>query len=492
VISNKAIIRSAVMALPLVAASIALAQSTAASTQTVKPWEQIAVPRLHEFHPAQARRIELTNGIVLMLQADHELPFVSGWVMIPGGNRDEDAAKLGLTDLYGEAWRTSGTAAHSGDALDDLLESKAASIETGAGESSTTLSWNSLKSDGDQVYALAMELLFHPAFKQEKLDLARQAVAAGIMRRNDEASEIVGRESAKLVYGATSPYGRQAELATVGAVTLADLDAWHKRTIGGKLIVAVYGDFDPAAMEAKLRASFESLPKAGAAPVRKETFAPTKPGLWFVNKEDVNQSTIALVALGTDRHNPDLPAIAVMNELLGGGFGSRLFQKIRTEKGLAYSVGGGLGFNYDHPGVFEVSSMTRSAATVETTRAILDELAGVSTNPFTEADLKRAKENILTSFLFRYDTPLKVLSEQLTLEYYGYPADFLEKYQAGIEQVTLDQVNAAAKKYVHPEKLAILVVGNKAEIEPGLDALKLGPVQIIDVTIPTPAAEKEK
>ena len=480
------------MALPLVAAAFSVVPGPLALAQTAKPWEQIAIPRLHEFHPTAPRRIELKNGIVLMLQEDHELPFVSGWVMIPGGSRDEDAGKLGLTDLYGEAWRTSGSAAHSGDALDDLLEAKAASIETSAGESSTTLSWNSLKTDGDQVYALAMELLFHPAFKQEKLELARQSEAAGIMRRNDEAGEIAARESAKLVYGASSPYGREAELATVGAVKLADLEAWHKRTLGGKLIVAVYGDFDAAAMEARLRTTFEPLPKVAAAAERKEGFAATKPGLWFVNKEDVNQSTIALVALGTDRHNPDLPAIAVMNELLGGGFGSRLFQKIRTEKGLAYSVGGGLGFNYDHPGVFEVSSMTRSAATVETTRAILDELGGVATNPFTEADLKRAKENILTSFLFRYDTPLKVLSEQLTLEYYGYPADFLEKYQAGIEHVTLEQVNAAAKKYVHPEQLAILVVGNKAEIEPGLETLKLGPVQTLDVTIPTPAAEKEK
>ena len=456
------------------------------SAQQAKPWEQIPIPKLHDFKPHQPQRIELKNGIVLFLQEDHELPFVSGSVLIPGGSRDEEPAKAGLVDLYQQAWRTSGTARLTGDAMDDLLEAKAAHIETAGNMDSTALSWDSLKADSDQVFSLAMDLLFHPRFSAEKLKLAQQQEATGIVRRNDDEGEIAERESAKLVYGADSPYTRQPEFATIGRVTLDDLQAWHDRTLQGKLIVAVSGDFDPVAMEAKLRTAFESLPAAQPAPARHDAFPGPKPGLSFIDKEDVNQSNIQIVGLGTERRNPDVPALAVMNEILGGGFASRLVQKIRTELGLAYEVGGGLGFDYDHPAEFRVVALTQSPYTVKTTQAALAEINDLTTKPFTAEELARAKDNILNSFLFRYDTREKVLAESVRLEFYHYPADYLESYKAALEKVTLADLDRVAKKYIHPEKLAILVVGNGPEIKPGLEELKLGPVQTIDITIPMP------
>jgi zinc protease len=175
-----------------------------------------------------------------------------------------------------------------------------------------------------------------------------------------------------------------------------------------------------------------------------------------------------------------------MNEILGGGFASRLFQKVRTELGLAYAVGGGLSFDYDHPAPFRVVVLTKSASTVDATRAALDEIAGLTTRPFAQVEVDRAKDNILNSFLFRYDTREKVLSERELLEFYGYPADYLQTYEAALEKVTLADVDAVAKKYIHPDKYAVLVVGNGPEIKPGLEELKLGPVQPIDITIPMP------
>jgi zinc protease len=457
-----------------------------AVAQESKPWEKIPVPALHEFKPQEPKRIELKNGIVLFLQEDHELPFVNGSVLIPGGARDEDPAKAGMIDLYGQAWRTSGTEKLDGDAMDDLLEAKAAHLETAGDVDSTALSWDSLKGDADQVYGLAMDLLFHPKFSEEKLQLAQQQDATGIVRRNDEEGQIAGRESAKLVYGANSPYTRQPELATIGAVTLADLNAWHDRSLKGKLIVSISGDFDPAVMETKLRATFEPLPKVSPLPAHHEVFHDPSQAVYFIDKEDVNQSNVEIVGLGTDRHNPDVPSLAVMNEILGGGFGSRLFQKVRTELGLAYAVGGGVSFDYDHPGMFHVMVLTKSASTVDATKAALAEIAGVSQKPFTDVELKRAKDDILNSFLFRYDTREKVLAESVRLEFYGYPPNYLETYKAGLEKVTLGDLSAVAKKYVHPDKLAVLVVGNGPEIKPGLDDLGLGAIHPVDITIPQP------
>jgi zinc protease len=239
-------------------------------------------------------------------------------------------------------------------------------------------------------------------------------------------------------------------------------------------------------MEAKLRAAFEPLPAAQQSAPRHDSFADPKPGVYFIDKQDVNQSNVQIVGLGVDRRNPDVPAIAMMNEILGGGFASRLFQKVRTELGLAYAVGGGISFAYDHPGEFRAEVLTKSPSTVDATRAALAEIAGLTTRPFTDEELARAKDNILNSFLFRYDTREKVLAESVRLEFYGYPPNYLETYKAALEKVTLADLDRVAKKYVHPDKLAILVVGNGPEIKPALDELKQGPVQPIDITIPMP------
>lgn len=470
----------------LLAGLLGLSLAPAALAQESKPWEKIPIPPLHQFKPQQPKRVALKNGIVLFLQEDHELPFVSGSVLIPGGSRDEDAAKRGMVDLYGQTWRTSGTEKMNGDAMDDVLEAKAAHIETGGDLDSTALSWESLKADQDQVYNLAMDLLFHPKFDQQKLRLAQQQEATGIVRRNDDPNQIAGREAVKLVYGPDSPYARQPELSTIAKVTIADFQAWHDRTLGGKLIIAVSGDFDPAAMEAKLRATFEKLPAAKPNPVRHDEVAGPKPGVYFINKEDVNQSNVEIVGVGLDRHNPDIPSVAMMNDVFGGGFASRLFQTIRTQYGLAYAVGGGLSFAWDHPGTFAAMVMPRSDKTVEAIQRTYDVLNSLVKQPFSEEELKRAKDNILNSFLFRYDTKDKVLAERVRLEFYGYPPDYLETYKAALEKVTVADLNEAARKYIHPDKYAVLVVGNKSDINPGLETLNMGPVHNIDITIPQP------
>ena len=470
----------------LLAATLLSVGSHSAVAQQEKPWDKIPVPALREFKPQLPKRIVLKNGIVIFLEEDHELPFVSGYVLIPGGSRDEDPAKVGLVDLYGEAWRNSGTEKLDGDAMDDLLEAKASSINTGGSDDSTYLSWDSLKGDSDQVFGLAMDLLLHPKFRPEKLQLAQKQEATSISRRNDAAAGIAAREGGRLVYGTTSPYGREPELASIGAVSVKDLEDWHAETIGGKLVFAVGGDFDPVAMEAKLRAVLEPLPAVKANAPRHESFSSPKQGIYFIDKEDVNQSNVAIVGLGTDRHNPDMATLVVMNEIFGGGFGSRLFQKIRTEMGLAYAVGGSYGLTWDHPGLFRIALSTKSASTVAATKAALAEVDKLRTTPFTEVELKRAKEQILNSFLFRYDTRDKVLNARVQLEFYGYPENYLELYKAGIEKVTLADLERVAKQYVDPAKLDVLVVGNAKEIQPGLDAVGLGAPKAIDITIPMP------
>jgi zinc protease len=364
---------------------------------------------------------------------------------------------------------------------------KAAAIETGGGLASTSVEWGSFKQDFDVVFGEAMDLLLHPAFKAEKLAMAQRAMATGISRRNDDPGGIAERESTKLVYGAESPYARQAEYATVDAVTVDDLKAWHGRSVvPNGMIVSVEGDFDSAAMEAKLRKAFEPLVRGAAIEPAKSEFAGPKPGVYFADKEDVNQSSVEIVGIGTVRSNPDYYALSVMNEVFSGGFGSRVFQYVRTKLGLAYDVSGSYGAAYDHPGVFRSEAGTKSVSTVAATQAILEEIGRLKTKPPTPEELKKAKDDVMNSFIFNYDTPEKTLNEQVVLAFYGYPPDFLEKYKDGIARVTAEDVTRVANKYIDVSKLAILVVGNKTEIKPPLS--DLGKVTELDIAIP-PAAK---
>ena len=466
-----------------IAAALVAAAPLAAQVQSYK---DIKTPPLHQINVPMPKRIQLANGMVIFLMEDHELPLIRGSASIRGGERDVPADKAGLASIYGQSWRTGGTETKSGDQLDDLLEARAARVETSADDDSSSVGINVLKNDFDTVFPIFVDVLQHPAFRQDKIDLAKTRLNTQISRRNDEPMGIAGRELARLGYGASSVYARQAEYATVASITRDDLLAFHKRFVHpNNIIFGLSGDFDSAAMEQKLRAAFESWPKGPQAPRTAPTdIAPAKPGVYFVAKDDVTQTNLGFVAPGIVRNNPDYYAVAVMNEVFGGGFAGRLMNEIRSKRGLAYAVGGGLGSNWDHPGLLRVSMGTKGNTTIEAANALREQLVTLAEKPITAQEVADAKEEILNAYVFTLDSPAKVLAEQMRLEFYGYPADYYQRYAANIEKVTPADVERVAKKYINPNQLALLVVGKEKDFEKPLSTL--GEVHTIDVTIPEP------
>ncbi|HLB93104.1 MAG TPA: pitrilysin family protein [Terriglobales bacterium] len=461
------------------------AQLRAQSPPQPQPWQQIPIANLPAFHPPQPKRIELPNGMVIFLQEDHELPIIDGSARIRGGDRSVPANKTGLTDIYGEVWRTGGTKSQTGDQLDDYLEQRAAKVETGGGFDSTTISWSCLKEDFDDVFRVFQDVLKNPEFRAEKIAIAQKGMYDGIARRNDDASQIASREAAKLVYGANNPLARDAEYATVAAVTRQDLVEWHGNYVHpNNIILGVVGDFDSAKMEARLREAFASWPRGEAAASPAINPDPVKPGYYQVEKTDVNQSQIQMLALGITRKNPDYFALSVFNEAFGGGFSSRLFNDIRTTKGLAYGVGGGVGAGWDHPGMLRLMVSTKSKTTIESIQALDEEIADLARRPINDDEIKRAKDAILNSFVFRFDSPDKILQEKMAYEFYGYPLDFLETFQQKIETVTKEDVARVAAKYLHRNQMSVLVVGNAPDFDKPLSSL--GAVTKLDITIPAP------
>jgi zinc protease len=455
------------------------------ATAQATDWQQIPIPPLPAFHPQEPKRIELPNGMVIFLQEDHELALIDGSARIRGGSRSAPANKAGMLDIYGEVWRTGGTKTQTGDELDDYLEIRAAKVETDSHVDSTTITWSCLKGDFDDVFKAFNDLLREPEFRADKIDLAQKEMFDSISRRNDEVSAIASRESTKLAYGANNPYTREPEYATVAAVTRQDLLDWHHAHVHpNNIILGIVGDFDSVAMEAKLRQVFGDWPKGPAVKKDEIEFQPAKPGYYLIPKEDVNQSSIQMTELGIRRDNPDYYATQVFNEAFGGGFSARLFKSIRTAQGLAYGVGGGIGSAFDHLGIVRIAMSTKSASTVESIQALYKEIYNLAKNPISDQEIQRAKDSILNSFVFNFDSPEKVLRERMAYEFYGYPADYLERYRAGIEKVGKEDVARAAAKYLHKDKLAVLVVGNTVEFDKPLSSL--GPVTNVDIAIPPP------
>lgn len=451
----------------------------------------LKTPPLRKFSTPQPKRIALPNGMVIFLQEDHELPLIKGRATIRGGARDVPSDKVGLLAIYSQSWRTGGTASKTGDQLDEFLDARAARVETGGSTDSTTVGLDVLKADFDTVLPIWVEILRKPELRQEKIDLAKTQANTGISRRNDEPGGILGRETMKLGYGADSPYARHSEYATIASITRDDLLAFHKRTVHpNNIILSFIGDFDTAKLEKRLRDSFGSWPRGPQ--VAKPTVAinGAKPGVYFVAKDDVTQANIAMVHPGIERNNPDYYALTVMNDVLGGGFSGRLMQKLRSEKGLTYGVGGSVGANWDYPGLFRVQMATKSGTTLESIDALKGEVTRLVSAPVTAEEMSLAKESILNAFVFTMDTRDKALNQQVLLELYGFPKDYFVKYPSMIEKVTAADVERVAKTYVHPDRLAVLVVGNQKDFEKPLASL--GDVTTIDITIPEVGGTAEK
>ena len=470
----------------IVLAALTIALGTSATAQ-VSDYREIKTPPLRKFSIPQPKRIALANGMVIFLQEDHELPLIEGSAIIRGGARDIPAEKTGMAGIYTAAWRTGGTTAQTGDQLDELLDARAARVETGGDVDSTSVSMDVLKGDFDVVFPIWLELLRNPAFRQEKIDLAKTQTAAGIARRNDEPGGILARESTKLGYGTSSPYARQTEYSTIASITRDDLVAFHRRTVSpNNIILSFIGDFDAAKLEKRLREAFASWPRGAQVAKPDAPLQTAKPGLYFIPKDDVTQANIAMVHPGIERGNPDYYALAVMNEIFSGGFSGRLMQSLRSQRGLTYGVSGGVGSNWDHPGLFRVQMATKSGSALESIAAMQGEVARLVSAPVTDKELSLAKESILNAFVFTMDTRAKALSQQVMLEFYGFPPDYYTKYPAMIEKVTAADVQRAAQKYVHPDQLVVLVVGREADFEKPLATL--GTVTPIDITIPPPPA----
>lgn len=477
---------------PVLVAGTLIAQ-TAGRQASLPSYKDLKFPPLKQVEIPKVSTYTLPNGMRLYLLENHELPLVSGFALVRTGNLFDPPDKIGLAGMTGTVLRTGGTKSKTGDELDEELENIAASVESGIGETSGRVSFSALRENIDEVLAVFKDVLTVPEFRQEKIDLAKNQRRSAISRRNDDPGGIASREFSETLYGKDTPYGWRMEYEHVDRIQRGDLLAFYKRYFfPANVMLAVYGDFAVAEMKARIEKLFgdwsAQQPPVPSFPEVREKPAP---GIYLAAKEDVTQTFFRIGHLGGVLRDKNYPALEVMADILGGGFKSRLFQKVRTQLGYAYSIHAGWDANYGHPGVFEIGGSTKSLSTTDTIKVVRQEVDRIRSAEVSDDELKAAKDTVLNSFVFNFDTPGKTLGRLVTYEYYGYPKDFIFQYQKGVAAVTKADILRVAREYVKPENFTVVAVGKPDDFGRPLADLGMT-VHPIDLTIPEPKREAAK
>lgn len=448
-------------------------------------WQDLKFPPLRSPNIPKPLEFTLPNGMRVYLLEDHELPLISGTAMVRTGNLFDPPGKVGLADMTGAVIRSGGTKKLTGDQIDIELENVAASVESSIEESSGSVSFSCLKENTDLTLGLFHDILTEPEFREDKIELIRTQYRSSIARRNDDPSGIASREFADIIYGRDTAYGWMPEYATIDNIHRGDVMAFYKRYyFPANVMVAVIGDFNAAEMRARLTSLFQewtyTQPPVPRFPeVRKNDAA----GVYLAAKTDVTQTFFEVGHLGGVLNDKDFAALDVASDILGGGFSSRLVQRIRTKLGYAYGISGAWGAHYDHPGLFEIAGSTQSKYTIQTLQAIREEIEKMRTGEVSDEELRIARDKVENSFVFSFDEPAKTLNRVVRYDYFGYPRDFIFQFQKAVHSVTKADILRVCRQYWDPQHLIVVAVGNPAAFGQSLDEPG-HPVRPIDLTIP--------
>jgi len=426
-----------------------------------------------DFQPPKTERIVLSNGMILYFLEDRELPLVTLQAMIRTGDIYEPADKIGLAGITGSVMRSGGTSKLSGDAIDERLDQIAAQASIGIDSTSGSATLDTLKDDFDQGLSLLADMLMHPAFEEEKLAVAKNSALEHIRRRNDQPSAIASREFWKQLYGAQNPYAREATESTIKAIGREDLIAFHRQYFApNNMILGITGDVQKEEIIAKVEQAFAGWKKQEVVFPKVPPVVERMEGAIYKIIKPISQTQVRMGHLGIKQSNPDFFALSIMNDILGGGgLSNRIFQDVRTRQGLAYSVGSAFQPGKLERGFFIAYGATRADATLQAMTTMIKHVKEIRESLVSDEELLTAKEAFLNSFIFSFSSPSQIVGRQMSLEYFGLPADYLDQYRDNVAKVTREEILRVAKQYLHPDRLIIVAVGDEARFDKALSTL---------------------
>lgn len=464
----------ALMIVIAVSAAVLLPASLVAADEIVDHPDKLKFKKLKYKPPKpDTYRHTLKCGATAYVAENHEVPTFQLTVLVRTGSMYEPVEKAGLADMTGYLMRNGGVEGMTANELDERIAFLAGEISINIRGSRGTASLFCLSKDIDEGLELLQKVLRIPVFDQEALNRYRRDVLSELEQRNSSPRAIENREWQFLMYGdhpSTVPYRRTEK--SINSITREDMIDFHKRFFfPNNFIFAVSGDFKTDEILEKLDVMLAGWPdhELNLATIPDQIPDPV-PGVYMIKKEDVDQSRIRIGHIGVMRDIPDQYALMVMNDILGGGgFTSRIVRRVRSDEGLAYSTGSAFERPILYPGIFRAWFQTKHATAAFGTRLIVDEINRIMVEKCDEATVDNAKASFISNVVNPFSSRNSIVNTFADDDYTGRPDDYWRNYTKNMEAVTTDDVLAAARKYLHPDRLLFLVIGDPEAVLKGSD-----------------------
>jgi len=454
------------------------------SSNKSRPVDKLKYPPLNEIKIPDVVTHTLSNGIKVYFLVNDKLPIVSVKAQAHSGDVTDPIDKIGLASLASGAITIS-SKNYSPDDLKQILNDNAISLNSYSSSRHSNVSMNYLVEDTELAFNIFADVLKNPTFDEQEFETQKTRTISNIYRRNDEASAIAFREFQKVLFGSNYPHNYQQEIYTINSITREDVqDFYSQYFYPNNITLTISGDFNIEEMKQLLEYHFATW----YSPLKyKEINVPepktdTDSKVFVVDKPDASQTWV-LIGHRSDLllKDDDYAPMVLLNEILGGGFNSRVYKSVRVDKGLSYSPAGFLSVAFDRPGALYLLAPTSTETTLQAAEALVEEIRIITNEKVTKRELEFAKDSYFNSFVFRYERPEQMLYILKNYDYYKYDRNFANILKEKIEKVTIDDIYRVAQKYLKPDELIYLFVGNKSEFID--EVTSLGHVEEIDITI---------
>lgn len=434
--------------------------------------------RLFTFPKYQTKK--LANGLTVFAIEDHRQPLVSYHLMVNAGGIAHTGAQAGLASMTAELL-TQGTESRSAQDIAKSIDGVGGSLSSSADDDAAHVSATVVKSSADLGIELLTDVVLHPAFKQDEIDRLLRQSLSGLQIRYSDPEYLAPVAAARIIFG-EHPYGFPVEGTpdTLRAIKRDDIIQFHRQRYSpAGSVLAVSGDITAEEAFAKAEKYFAGWSTPQTAPLSPPAIPAPARKVLVIDKPDAVQTQIVVGTVGIKYNDPDYFALLIANQIFGGSFNSRLNMKLRVTEGLTY--GARSSFDSEREaGMFRVSTFTRTEETARTISLLNDLLKEFRENPATEPEMKEAKAYLVGSFTINTETPQQVASRVLTMAEHGLPSDYWDKYRANVQAVKIEQISAAVRRHIEPEKMAIVAAGNSKIFAKDLEAF--GPARTIHFT----------
>lgn len=419
-------------------------------------------------------KAKLSNGLEVWTVRQPELPIVSMNMVFKTGGTFEPAAKSGVSSMTATLL-DDGTKTRSALDIENQLQAIGASLNANTGWDSTGVSLSTLTKNLDKALDIYSDVIVNPSFPETELETVRRRALVGFIQRKSNPNAISGVVYDRVLYGKDHPYGRQlsGDETSIKNLSRNDLVGFYESTYRpNNAVLIVVGDVDAKTLLPKLEKAFANWKPGtvsnGTLPTAQNR---DKVGIYLVDKPNAAQSVVSIGQIGVSRDNPDYFPLQVMNSILGGQFSARVNMNLREDKGYTYGARTGYAFRRG-AGPFSASADVQTAVTKESVSEFLKELRGIRGEiPVTAKELNYNKQSLIRAYPRGFETVGQISGQLSNLVVYGLADSYFNEYISKVNAVTLADVNRVANKYLTPDKLAIVVVGDRKVIEPGLKEL---------------------